>query len=112
MVIASSTVLSAPSPPRASSILVGMIVKRLPLRVVVAAALATALIGAAPSVPPWGFDLAGMDGSIHPGDDFVRFSGGEWMRTTAIPPDRSAWGPFAMLRASAEADVKAIVDDI
>lgn len=89
-----------------------MIVKRLSLRVVVAVALATALIGAAPSVPPWGFDLAGMDGSIHPGDDFVRFSGGEWMRTTAIPPDRSAWGPFAMLRASAEADVKAIVDDI
>ena len=88
-----------------------MMGKRLPLRVV-AAALATALIGAAPSMPPWGFDLAGMDGSIRPGDDFVRFSSGEWMRTTAIPPDRSAWGPFAMLRAKAEADVKAIVDNI
>lgn len=88
------------------------VLKRLALRGVVPAVFATALLGAAPTVPPWGFDLAGMDRSIRPGDDFVRYSGGEWMRTTAIPPDRSSWGPFAMLRANAEADVKAIVDDI
>ena len=49
---------------------------------------------------------------MKPGDDFVGYSSGAWMRTTPIPPDRSAWGPFAMLRAKAESDVKAIVDDI
>ena len=67
---------------------------------------------AAPTVPPWGFDLAGMDRSVRPGDDFVGYSGGAWMRATPIPPDRSAWGPFAMLRANAEADVRAIVEGV
>lgn len=64
------------------------------------------------TVPPWGFDLDGMDRSIRPGHDFARYAGGNWMRTTAIPADRTAWGPFAMLRARAEADVRAIVEDL
>jgi len=66
----------------------------------------------AQTIPPWGFDLGGMDKSVKPGDDFDRYSSGAWMRATPIPRDRSAWGPFAMLRAKSEADVKAIVDDI
>lgn len=66
----------------------------------------------APTVPPWGFDLAGMDRSVRPGDDFANYSNGTWTRTTVIPPDRTVWGPFAMLRADAESDVKAIIDDI
>ena len=70
------------------------------------------LIAASPAIPPWGFDLGGMDRSIKPGDDFDRYSSGAWKQATPIPPDRSAWGPFAMLRAKAENDVKAIVDDI
>ncbi|MEP6621590.1 MAG: M13 family metallopeptidase [bacterium] len=65
-----------------------------------------------PRIAPWGFDLAGMDRSVKPGDDFVRYAGGTWMRNTPIPPDRSSWGPFFMLRGDAEADVKAIIDDV
>lgn len=65
-----------------------------------------------PAIPPWGFDLGGMDRSVKPGDDFDRYSNGGWKAATPIPPDRSAWGAFAMLRAKAESDVKAIVDDI
>lgn len=65
-----------------------------------------------PRIAPWGFDISGMDSSVAPGDDFVRYAGGAWMRNTPIPPDRSAWGPFSMLRAGAEADVKEIVDDV
>ncbi|MDP9421518.1 MAG: M13 family metallopeptidase [Pseudomonadota bacterium] len=76
------------------------------------ALLALTLVAAAPTVRPWGFDLAGMDRSVRPGDDFVGYSGGAWMRATPIPPDRTAWGPFAMLRANAEADVRAIVERV
>ncbi|MES2444578.1 MAG: M13 family metallopeptidase [Pseudomonadota bacterium] len=76
------------------------------------AATALLLAAAAPTIPPWGFDLGGMDRSVTPGDDFDRYSSGGWKQATPIPPDRSAWGPFAMLRAKAEGDVKAIVDDI
>lgn len=74
--------------------------------------LAPMLMAASPSIPPWGFDLGGMERSVKPGDDFDRYSSGAWKQATPIPPDRSAWGPFAMLRAEAESDVKAIVDDI
>ena len=66
----------------------------------------------APHIAPWGFDLAGMDRSLKPGNDFVHYAGGTWMRETPIPPDRTSWGPFFALRAGAEADVKAIVDDL
>jgi putative endopeptidase len=78
----------------------------------IVALLALTLVAAAPTVRPWGFDLAGMDRSVRPGDDFVGYSGGAWMRATPIPPDRTAWGPFAMLRANAEADVRAIVESV
>ncbi|HEV7671598.1 MAG TPA: M13 family metallopeptidase [Thermoanaerobaculia bacterium] len=66
----------------------------------------------APRIAPWGFDLAGMDRTVKPGEDFVRYVSGTWMRNTTIPPDQSSWSTFSMLRTGAEADVKAIVDDV
>jgi putative endopeptidase len=59
----------------------------------------------------WGFDLAGMDRSLAPGDDFFRYAGGTWMKTTQIPPDRSRWGSFDELRAKSEEDVRAALED-
>ena len=82
------------------------------VRLLAAPLLGLMLIAASPAIPPWGFDLGGMDPSVKPGDDFDRYSSGAWKQATAIPPDRSEWGPFAMLRAKAESDVKAIVDEI
>ena len=61
---------------------------------------------------PWGFDLAGMDRTIKPGDDFFRYSGGAWMTNTPIPPDRASWSTFSILRANAETAVKAIVEAV
>ena len=61
---------------------------------------------------PWGLDLAGMDRTVKPGDDFFRYGGGSWLRNNPIPPDRTIWGPFFILRARAEADVKTIVDAV
>src|SRR4051812_46155584 len=83
--------------------------------------LATALIfasgvadgqGAQPHYGAWGFDLNGMDRSIRPGDDFFRYSVGMWMKETPIPPERSSWSTFSILRANAERDVKGIVETI
>jgi len=67
--------------------------------------------GAKPLIGTWGVDLAAMDKSIKPGDDFFRFTGGTWMKTTQIPPDRSRWGSFNMLAAKSEEDVRAAVED-
>jgi len=44
-----------------------------------------------------GIDLAGIDRSVAPGDDFFRFANGAWLKTTEIPADRAAYGPGAIL---------------
>lgn len=89
-----------------------MIRRRAGVRLLTAALLGLMLTAAAPVIPPWGFDLGGMDQSVKPGDDFDRYSSGAWKQAAPIPSDRSVWGPFAMLRAKAESDVKTIADDI
>ena len=44
-----------------------------------------------------GPDLAGMDHSTSPGDDFFQFANGGWLKATDIPEDRSSYGTSAML---------------
>jgi putative endopeptidase len=51
-----------------------------------------------PQLGSFGFDVAGMDRSVAPGDDFYKFANGEWDADTPIPSDRSSWGGFAILR--------------
>jgi putative endopeptidase len=71
---------------------------------IAAAATGNAAIG------KWGFDLAAMDRSIAPGDDFFRYAGGTWLKTAEIPPDRSSWGSFDILRAKSEDDMRAVIE--
>jgi putative endopeptidase len=61
---------------------------------------------------PWGFDLAGMDRSIKPGDDFAGYAGGSWMRHTQIPADRSRYGAFDVLRELSDARVLKLLQEI
>jgi putative endopeptidase len=73
---------------------------------------------AAPNAPPtaaqrygtWGVDLDGMDRSAKPGDDFFRYVNGKWAATTQIPPDKTSFGAFAILRDLSEARVRALLD--
>jgi len=70
------------------------------------------------SIPPtaaqrygsWGVDLAGMDRSVKPGDDFFRYVNGKWVATTKIPPDKSSYGAFAILTDLSEARERALLD--
>ncbi len=49
--------------------------------------------GASAAVPSsHGVDLAGIDRSVAPGDDFFRYANGTWLKSTEIPADRSVWG--------------------
>ncbi|WP_324807278.1 M13 family metallopeptidase [Sphingomonas sp. LY29] len=41
-----------------------------------------------------GIDLAAMDKSVKPGDDFYAYANGGWMRSAQIPADRSSVGGF------------------
>ena len=52
---------------------------------------------AAPAAGVAGLDVAAINRSVVPGDDFFRYANGAWLRTTEIPPDRSSWGTGAVL---------------
>jgi putative endopeptidase len=59
----------------------------------------TAAAATAAAAAPAGhvIDLAGMDPSVDPGDDFYAYTNGRWMKSTQIPPDRSSFGTFTIL---------------
>ena len=44
-----------------------------------------------------GIDLAAMDTSVAPGDDFNAYASGGWFKATPIPADKSSYGNFAIL---------------
>ena len=52
----------------------------------------TRFAGAEPPSPNPGIDVAGMDKSVAPGDDFFAHANGTWFKTTEIPPDKPAYG--------------------
>jgi putative endopeptidase len=58
----------------------------------------------------WGFDTAGMDRSVKPGDDYYAFVNGVWAKNTQIPADRSSYGAFAVLRDLSEARLARLIE--
>jgi putative endopeptidase len=62
-----------------------------------------------PAFGTWGVDLAGMDKSVKPGDDFFDYANGTWYKNAAIPPDRTSTGSFANLTILSEQRMTGIV---
>lgn len=52
---------------------------------------------APPTYGSFGFDTAGMDRSIAPGDNFYAFANDAWSKATPIPADKSNYGMFTVL---------------
>jgi len=53
---------------------------------------------AKPKYGDFGIDLAAMDTTVSPGNDFYRYVNGTWLKTTQIPPDQSRWVGFIELQ--------------
>lgn len=69
--------------------------------------------GGEPAAPlKSGVDLAGMDLSVRPQDDYYAYANGTWLKETEIPADQFGWGSYITLRDDSLADVKAIVDEV
>jgi predicted metalloendopeptidase len=87
------------------------------LRLVLLGALGTALAPWAPLAAPLaaqrraapGLDVAGMDTTVRPGDDFYRYANGSWERATPIPADRSSVTTFAIVDRRARAQLGALI---
>jgi putative endopeptidase len=81
--------------------------------------LATAAIGlfaisaqaaTTPTFGTWGFDLAGENRSVKPGDNFFEFANGAAVEAIVIPPDRTNFGAFIELADLSESRVHGILD--
>src|SRR5689334_21990359 len=72
----------------------------------------------APPPPPapkaalgtFGFDEAGMNRSVAPGDDFYEFANGTWATNTQIPADKSNYGMFVELQDLSQQRTREILD--
>lgn len=60
----------------------------------------------------WGFDPAGLDRSVEPGDDFFAFANRKWLAANPLPPEFSRFGSFNLLAEKSTADVKGLVDEL
>ena len=65
----------------------------------------------APQFGTFGFDVAGMDRSVSPGQSFFNFANGNWARTTEIPADRANYGMFTALDDLSKARTRAILEE-
>lgn len=63
-----------------------------------------------PEVGTFGFNEEGMDQSVAPGDDFVRYSVGKWLDTTDIPADRSSVSSVSIIKERVSARVRGIIE--
>ncbi len=56
-----------------------------------------------------GPDLAGMDRSVKPGNDFFAFANGAWFEKTKIPADRADYGTFSILSEAIDKQVADLI---
>ena len=75
------------------------------------------LVGCAWSVaiaaePRSGIDLAAIDPSIPPRQDFWEFANGKWLATAQIPADRSAWDTFLEVREKTQGQLRGAIEAI
>ncbi len=75
------------------------------------AATPSAPAPAKPELGSFGFDMAGMDTSRTPGDDFFAYANGNWVTNTEIPADRSSYNSFTLLTVKADERTRAIIDE-
>ena len=82
-----------------------------PPRVAAAAMAAPEANGARPQYGTFGFDTAGMDKSVAPGDDFFDYANGTWVKNTPIPPDKARYGLFNVLDDLSKERTRGIIEE-
>ena len=58
-----------------------------------------------------GFNLANLDRSVSPCEDFYQFADGGWMKNNPMPADRAAWAIFNKLRDHNESLLHEILEE-
>jgi endothelin-converting enzyme/putative endopeptidase len=89
-----------------------MRIRHLLLAGAVLAAVPAIAFAAGPRYGTWGVETRDMDQSVKPGDDFFRYAEGGWLKTHAIPADKTAAGYNYELPDEIEQQVKAMVEQV
>ncbi len=66
---------------------------------------------AKPEIGTYGFDKAGMDPSVRPGDNFYTYANGTWAKNTPIPADKSNYGMFTLLDDLSRERTRGIIEE-
>ncbi|WP_419808933.1 M13 family metallopeptidase [Sphingomonas sp.] len=66
--------------------------------------------GGQPRYLPWGLELADMDLSVKPGDDFFAYAEGTWLKNHPIPADKSSAGYNSELPDEILTQVRRIIE--
>ena len=66
----------------------------------------------APKPETHGIDVANMERSLPPGDQWYQYCNGEWIKRTEIPPDRARIGVFSALDEVSNKRTAALVEEI
>ncbi|PZN95654.1 MAG: peptidase M13 [Alphaproteobacteria bacterium] len=66
--------------------------------------------GTKPEIGSFGFDVDGMDRSVKPGDDFVAYTAGNYLKTLEIPADKTSYGMFTKLRDLSQERTRTIIE--
>ncbi|MBN3867645.1 M13 family metallopeptidase [Gluconobacter kondonii] len=59
----------------------------------------------------WGFDEAGMNRAVEPGNNFFEYANGTYLKNLKIPGDMSSYGPFRILYELSLSRQKTILDE-
>lgn len=66
--------------------------------------------GDKPEIGSFGFDVAGMNTAVKPGDDFVAYTSGKYLDALQIPADRTNFGMFTKLRDLSQERTRKIIE--
>lgn len=64
-----------------------------------------------PTYGAFGFDTAGMDQTVLPGDNFYQYANGTWAKNTPIPADKSNYGMFTVLDDLSRERTRTLIED-
>ncbi|OQW76222.1 MAG: peptidase M13 [Proteobacteria bacterium ST_bin13] len=64
-----------------------------------------------PQYGSFGFDTAGMDAGVQPGDDFFGFANGTWAKNTEIPADKASYSSFDILQDVSQKRTRGLLEE-